>query len=335
MPEFGFPAQPRFSSMSRTIASLRDQAEDTRYEAVTGRRADVTTARNGMVSELMQVEKSIADLDNYAESIALSEARADTIQQSLNVLTEVGQGLADTVDMLLTNGTDANLQTVSERARGEFSTVVAALNSEFAGRALFAGDDAGGTAISDASSIFAASVPFLQGAVSSAAAYSALQAEFETPGGTFDTTFYQGGAGNAPLTEIAPGERVDYGVKADEGPMRRILFNTVVLAAAYDPANTIPDNQRRDLIARASSGLRSAVGEVIHVQSRLGTAEGRIASIKARNIATQATLSLRFNDLAGGDAYDAALRLTQIETQLETAYSTTARLSRLSLANFV
>ena len=81
--------------------------------------------------------------------------------------------------------------------------------------------------------------------------------------------------------------------------------------------------------------MRNAIDDVVHTQGRLGTAEERIATVKARNIAEDAALGVRFNDLAGADQYRAAARLSEIEAQLETALVTTARLSRLSLANYL
>lgn len=334
MPDFGFPAQPRTANIASLIDQLRNRSDDARVAAVTGRYADVTSEVGGRVSELMQIEKSINDLQSYAEAIALSESRASVMQQSLESVGAIGQRLADTADLLKTNGTDDNFESLSIQARSELDSVVSALNLSFGGRALFAGDSSGVPTIADADTVFTNSVPFLTGQPNAGAAYSALEAEFMGVGGLYDTTLYLGGAGDAPRTEIAPGEQVDYGVKANEDPMRRMLLNVTVLAAANDLTNGIPADQRRELADMASAGLRAGVGEVITVQSRLGAAEARIANIKSRNIASEASLTLSFNEIAAADTFQSALTLTELENQLETAFATTARLANLTLANF-
>ena len=334
MPDFGFPAQPRQASMSTIIAELRRRSDDERVAAVTGRFADVTAEVDGRVNELMQIEKSITDLQSYGEAIALSEARAGVMQQSLGTIGTIMQGLADTTSVLLTNSTDRDLEIVSTTARGDLVSVIAALNVDLAGRSLFGGDESLSPALTDADTIFTGSVPFLEGAASSNAAYAALEAEFINPGGLFDTAFYQGGAGDAPVTEVAPGERVDYGVKADEEPLRRVILNVVAMAAAFDQSNGIADDQRRDLIARAGEELRTSLSDLNAVAGRLGTAEARIAAVKSRNIATEASLSISFNEIAGADTFTAALNLSELENQLEVAFATTSRLASLSLANF-
>lgn len=335
MPEFGFSPQPRQAVLASLISNLRSRSDDARIATVTGRHADPTFVLDGRVNELLQIEKSINDLSDYAQIIALSEARTETMQRSLSQIGSIGQALADTTDLLTTNGTDDNFAVVSRQAQDELSTAISALNIDFAGRALFAGDNGGNAALETPSVIQASSVTFLEGAADAASAYAALEAEFMSPGGLFDTTFYRGGAGTAPKTEVAPGEQIDYTVKADEAPFRRYLLNMVVLGAAFDQANAIDPSQRRALMEQASSGLRTSISEITAIEGRLGTAEARIATAKARNIAAEASLTINYNALAGAEPFEAAITLTQLEDQLETAFATTSRLSNLTLANFI
>ena len=71
------------------------------------------------------------------------------------------------------------------------------------------------------------------------------------------------------------------------------------------------------------------------MRGRIGAAEERIANLKARNTATEASLTITFNNIAGADQLNAAIELTELERQLETAFATTARMSNLSLVNFL
>ncbi len=335
MPEFGFPAQSQLNRMSRIISGMRKEGDDTQFAAVTGRPADLAASRDGRVNEMMLIDKTIADLQAYSGVIALAEARAGVMQQSLDNIIDLGQVLADSADQLMSNGTADNLAIVSERGQSNLQGIVSSLNVRFAGRALFVGDDASGSAITDAASLMASSLPLLEAGAGPFAAYGALEAEFMTAGGLFDTTFYTGGAGAPPRAEVGQGEVVDYSVKADEDPVRRMLFNTVVVAAAFDQSNAISDDIRLGLLRLGTNGIRNAIDDTVNVQGRLGSSEARIATVKARNIAVEAALSVHFNEIAGADQYDAAFRLNEIEAQLQTALTTTGRLSRLSLANYL
>lgn len=335
MPDFGFPAQPQMSRINDLINKARRESDAAQVAVVTGRPADLAATLKGRVSEAMLIEKALIDLDQYSQAIALAEARADVTQRTLDQTVTLGQELTASVNQLLTNGTIANLEIVSAEGRAMVESTVTALNGRFAGRALFAGDAGDATALADASVISAASVAVLSANPDAATAYAALEAEFINPGGQFDTTFYTGGTGSAPRVEIARGETVDYDVRADEEALRRVLLNSVVIGAAYDMTNAIPDSMRRDLISTATNGLRGAIDQTVALQGRLGSTEARIATVKARNIAEDSSLAIRFNDLASADPYTEGLRLSEIENQLETAFLTTARLSRLSLTNYL
>ena len=335
MPEFGFPPQPRNHNMSLLISSLRGRSDQARVESVTGRFSDVTATQGGRVDELMQIEKAISDISDYSEAIILAEARGTTIQGSLAQISDIGQRLADTTDLLRTNGTVQNFEVVSAQAREEFGSIVSALNAQFAGRSLFAGDGGNGAALLDDTSIQTLGVPFLEGATSASVAYSTLISQFTGAGLTFDTSVYLGGAGAAPAAEVAPGERVDYHAKADETPLRTVLANVVALGAAFDLTNAIPGGQRKQIAELASEGLRSDISQIIGMRGRIGAAEERIANLKARNTATEASLTITFNNIAGADQLNAAIELTELERQLETAFATTARMSNLSLVNFL
>ena len=128
MPDFGFPAQPRQASLASLINSLRARSDDVRTSTVTGRHADPTRELRGRVNEMLQLEKSLADLRDYASIITLSENRASTMQQLMSNINAIGSGIADDVVTLLTNATDDNLSVVSTDARGQLATVVNAQN---------------------------------------------------------------------------------------------------------------------------------------------------------------------------------------------------------------
>lgn len=334
MPDFGFPAQPRQAIIASLISGLRRDSDDARIETVTGRYADVTMKLDGRISEVLQIEKTIRDIQSYGEAVALTEARAGAMQTALNQITDTAQLIVDQADLLRTNGTDQNLQTLSFQARDALDSVVSALNLDFGGRALFAGDDAGGVALANSTEIFADATAALEGQSGAAAAFANLSTEFLGTAGVFETNHYRGGAGAAPLSDIGPGERVSYSVKADEIPLRRTIMGLAAIAAAFDVGNAIPQDQRQGILDQAAAELRSGIGGTIGIQGRLGTAEARIADVKARNSATEATLTLAYNEMTSADAYTSALRLTEFEDQLETAFATTARLARLSLSEY-
>jgi len=331
----GFPAQATQARLASLTAELRERSETAQREMVTGRHADTAAALHGQVGEVLRIEKSLADLEQYSQTIGLAEARTSSTQTALGHLDRLTNDLAGQAQIALQNGTSDGLETMSEQARQALESAVGALNTRFGGRALFGGDGGQTAALADADTILAGSAAVLTAAPSGGTGYADLATAFNSPGALFETSFYLGGTGDAPEAEIAPGERVAYHARADEQPVRDLLRNLAALAAAYDPSNALGDAERRAIAEQGLDGLRETVQPMTAVAARIGSAEARIATIKARNTATEASLTLSLDSLTGREDFEAATRLKSIEGQLETLFLTTARFSDLSLANFL
>jgi len=71
------------------------------------------------------------------------------------------------------------------------------------------------------------------------------------------------------------------------------------------------------------------------LQARLGVAQERISSAEIRNAAESSALQIARSDLLAIDPYDTATALQATQTQLETLYSITARLTRLNLTDYL
>ena len=334
MPEYGFPSQPRQFQMSRIIQDLRARSDDARVSTVTGFHADPTRALGGRVDEMLQLEQQIDKLSAYGETIALTEGRAATTQASLQQLITLSTEVTGEAEIVL-SGTSAQRETFSQNTAGHVSTIVSALNVTFAGRVLMSGDAGDQAALADADTILTNITPVLEGAAGPLTAYNDLRNAFFDTGGLFETTLYTGGTGTAPEAEVAPGETVAYAVRADDPALRETVFNMTVLAVANDRTNGIADDQRAALTRLATDALRTNHEALTAVSARLGNAEARFATAKARNIASEAALSISLAEFKVRDPFDATVELTTLEEQLEATFLATARLSNLSLTNFL
>ena len=331
----GFPAQPRSDLMTRLISELRDRSDTTRLEAVTGLLSDPAKALGGKVSELLDLEQSLAEVTQYREIINLAESRASVIQASLGALRSLAVDLHVSGQTALDLELAPAVEAVSASARHALGAAISALNVNFGGRHMFAGDAGETQAVSPVEVFMSSSVPILEAGPTAGAAYANLSVEFTVATGLFETSFYTGGSGDAPSSEIAQGERLDFAPKADEAPIRALLRDLVTLAAAFDPENAIVEGNRRGLAEQAIAGLRNNVAELVGMASKVGVVEERMGQVKTRHQALEAALTLAYTKLAGRDQFEAASELTQIESQLEITFLTTAQLANLSLANFL
>ena len=174
----------------------------------------------------------------------------------------------------------------------------------------------------------------LAGAADAATADAALDFYFNDPTGGFATTIYQGGAGNAPMTEIAPGVRISASVKADNQAIKDVMRGFAVLAN-FDQMPGGSAAERQAAMVSAAELVIDAEGDLVNIRAAIGVAEQRISGSKSRYEAEETVLTNVYNQKTAKDEFEAASALTALETQLEASYIMTARLSQLNLANFL
>ena len=330
----GFNPQPSQAVFRSLTESLRARGETHRTEATTGRAADIAAARDGAVAEVLDIEKRLGDLQTYSDTIALAQNRAGATQTALTAVEASTTALIGDATTALQDATQTALRSLAETARTTFGGLAAALNTSFAGRSLFAGDESDGPAISPAADLLAEARTAIAGAASKAAAEAALADLFD------DATaqpVYRGGAGEAPAAEVAPGERVDHSVRADRQVLRDTLRGVATVAAALDPATGGPmsADDRRQLAVDAVGSLRGEISGLNVLRAEIGSAEARIEEVRVANQAEKTRLGESFTALVGRDTLEAASRMQAVEGQLETLFLTTARFSQLSLADFL
>ena len=69
--------------------------------------------------------------------------------------------------------------------------------------------------------------------------------------------------------------------------------------------------------------------------AKVGVSESRIDTAQSRNAADLLTLEMAEAELVTSDPYRTAAELEAVQTNLETVYAITARLSRLTLTDFL
>ena len=81
--------------------------------------------------------------------------------------------------------------------------------------------------------------------------------------------------------------------------------------------------------------LLDASERLTSVQGRIGLLQERLDRAGAGNAAAYASLEMARNTIVSADPFATATALSQVQVQMETLYSVTARLSSLKLVNYL
>ena len=322
-------------SSRRQSASLQSELSRLTQELSSGRVADVTGHLNGNFRQLADIESRIVLGD--ARRTAGSEAtiHAAAMQGALEY---VQSQLTDASSTALLAGDTAGstgVDSAAYLARGALDSIVSALNTEVAGRPVFSGTALDRAPLTSASDLMNAALVAVSGATDANGVMVALDAFFGDPGGGFETAIYQGGSTNTAPLQLGDGETVQLAIRADDPVIRAALKDAVMASLVGEGSLGLNDDERLTLLKQAGGSMRTQVDGLINLRSDLGAAEERIDQSASRNAAEYTSLLMAKGELLSVDVFETATALEQVQLQLETIYTLTARTSRLNLVNFL
>ncbi len=318
----------------RQVASLRTQfqASGERLSSATKSNSDI--ARAGQADSQYTVNKELQLAKGYREAASVAETKLEAAQNALQSIRELTGSVALGVQAALGEQSISGIMAQASTANGVLESVVSALNQNVAGEALFSGAKLDSAAVVSSDQFLSDVEALISGAPDSASAIAAVDFYFFDPAGGFETSSYLGSVNDGPELAISPGDKIKMDVRADGQVIREALRNmTVIAAVGNGAANSAADG--KSLLALASDGQLQTNGRLINLQQSVGQQQERLTHSSAREQSRVHTLELLKNDIASVDTFSEAAKFEELRVQLETSYQVVARLSSMTLANFL
>ena len=326
--------------MARQFTSLRDgtaiktELFELAESLSSGKVADLTKSLNGETVRFSGVQYSLTQLDGYLQVASETEQTLGNIQIILGRVDNTR--VATTERLLLVNesSTTAQVDEAARASQSSFQEMVTALNTKVADRALLSGSSVDTAPLATADVMLADLQTAIGGATDPATIIATVETWFNDPAGGFATIGYQGDTG-APLTRrVTEDQSITIDARADDPAIRQVL-QAAALAALADSLPGLDRAAKVDLLTDAGAQLFGSATGLVGVQARIGFAEDGVARAQTETGAQQTTLRQVANDLSLADPFETASRLQAQQTQLETFFSLTARLSQLSLLRYI
>ena len=319
--------------LRRQNVALRDEMQRLSLELTSGQTADPIRHLTGDFAALSDIEQRMTGNAAFRQSATEAAATTDAMQTALGNLQDMSSDLAKSLMDLSETGLSETSEVGAVQARDIFNRAVSLLNTRIAGRSLFAGVAVEQSALADAETILSD----LRGAVSGLSSLADIRAAvdtwFDTPGGAFDTVAYQGSPSSIPAFRVAQDESVRLDLRADHEALRDTLKHIALAAIADDPA--IGLTTRGAIYGDAAVALFSGQDGLSAVRADLGVTQARLEETTVRLASEKLALEQSRGTLLSVDPYETATRLEHVQSSLESLYTVTVRLSRLSLTEFM
>ncbi len=319
--------------LRRQTVAVKSDLQRLSLELTTGRVADTAAHVSGDLVPISGIDASLARLNGYRAVTAEAGLFANAMQTALGVIDDVSSDLSRGLLAASGSASQALVTAAGSEARTRLETAMQALNTRVGDRSLFAGVATNGPATVAAETMMLALDNAITGATTAADIELAVTNWFAAPTG-FATLAYTGGAALARVG-IAPGEEAALDITATDPAIRATLKGLAMAALLDRGALIASQTERQDLAQRAGLSLLESQTDRTYLAARLGSAQAQIDAAAVRNAAESTSLQIARADLTAADPFETASKLQETQLQLEKIYAITARITRLSLMDYL
>ncbi|MDE3818856.1 flagellar hook-associated family protein [Sinorhizobium meliloti] len=333
------------NAMRLTIQQGQAELLKLQTEVTTGRHADVGLALGSSAARSVSLQRELARLGTLVDTNSVVTQRLAASQSALSAMAEAAQQVRNTLVTFKGNDAADQLAIQKTEIQSAMSAFSSAANLSFNGEFLFAGINTDVRPLEDynaaAKSTFDTALATYMSAngITSMSDFTKAQMEdfiTNTLEPLYDTEWaadWSKASSQNMTSRISTTEVVQSSTNATTEGFRKFALASVIALELMDENVS---SEVRAYIGEAALGyVEQANTQITAERSTLGISEARM---KKANTSLQAQIKLintHITDLEGVDTYEASTRMNTLLTQVETSYTLTARIQRLSLIDFL
>ncbi|MCI5097399.1 MAG: flagellar hook protein [Rhodobacteraceae bacterium] len=342
----------------RHVSTTTTALESAGREVSTGRRADIFKDLGPRAAAALKLRSNEEDTQAYLLSNGVLGNKLQAMLTSTDSIRERTQAVLESAlgnASRPVNGAD----TLQEQARAALESIVATLNTSYNGDHIFAGiesNEAPMTRWSETNPETGLSPKdVLEGIVgsgpTSVADVQAMTAEIDAifdssntvnPERNYEGTYFSGsplqdGSGNPTnrvTARISPGQALDYGVQANDQGFRDIIKGLSMLAST-DVAQIDDPEAYEAFMSHVIDALSAGQEGALDTSARIGFNQQVVETAVTRLTDLSLVQRTQIANYETVDPYEAVTRMTSLENQLQASYQVSARLSNLSILNYL
>jgi flagellar hook-associated protein 3 FlgL len=325
----------RLQALQKQAFATRNKLDVAAREMTTQLKANRFDATGGNLTRLHALERSLDRNAVFTETISLTELRLEIMQESLGQILTPAEDLAIDISDSVGKGDYATSLLHAATARRNFAATVGLLNTQVAGQSLFAGTATDSAALAPADAILADLDALAGGAATAADAIAAIEAYFAKPAGAFHASGYVGSTTDLTAVDIGEGQRLDFGMRADNDGIVAVLQAQAMAAVVAGGAFAGNQDEQMALLAESAAQMLPAKEGVLKLRAGVGSLQEAVEHARAERVGERDTLDLARAKIVATDPLEAASAYQALEVQLEAIYTVTSRLAGLRFANFL
>lgn len=340
------------------VARVTEQLQNAGQELATGRKADLFADLGPRASIALTLRAREENTQTYLTVNQVLDSKLEAMLASIDATRTSSE---DVLQNALINAsrptTGANA--LQSESRAALESVIGSLNISYNGDHLFSGTasdkapltrwdaanpDTGLSPEQILSEIVGSGPATLAEAEAMIDEIDAFFASTNTadPDRNFEASFFNGtplhDAGGDPNTRVTArineGQQLSYGVQANDPAFRDTIKGLAMLAVA-DVSQIEDEATYARWMEAVNDALSGGVQGVLSTAASIGFNQQVVAKAQTQLDDISLVQRTQIGNYENVDPYEAAAMVSSLETQLQASYSVTARLSQLTLLNFL
>jgi flagellar hook-associated protein 3 FlgL len=336
------------SILQNTVARLQSQLTTASSESSTGTIADIGLTLGSDSGADVALHQQMADLTAIQGSNAVVTAQLGAASDALTSLqTATASTLKEYISGQSVTPGSTGAIAVGQTATGELGNFIATMNVSASGAYVFGGINTGTAPITATTSsaqtvadtafqnyfgfsTTSASVSSITGAQMTSFLNGPFAAQFS---GSNWTSNWSSASSTAVTNRIGANQTVATSVTANQSAFQSTA-QSLTMVSAFAGLNLSTDAYS-SLMNTAQSTINSANNGLIEVDAAVGTIQNQVTEANSAIGLQTSALTTQIGANENINAYNVATQVTSISNQLQTAYSLTSQIHKLSLVNFL
>ncbi|TAN15202.1 MAG: flagellar hook-associated family protein [Rhizobiaceae bacterium] len=324
------------------MANMQQQLSEAQTEMVTGKVADTGLALGAQAGQAVSLSRDMDRLNGLVSSNALVGTRLTTTQSALGQFAGVAQSFMST---LVTDGTGSiSDSVVQSAAQMALSSATSALNTNVDGEYIFSGINTDAQPINDFSpgSLQASFQSYFGFSINDPQAASLTGDQMNQFMDNLQTSEFQGTgwttdwskASDQPITNrISLNETAQTSLSANNEGVQNFMMAAAMITDLT--GGNLSGAAKAAMVSKAISLVGNTQGTLTDQQSQIGLVQNRVSNANNRMNSQVNLFNTQLVGLEGVDQNEAATKISTLLNQIETSYTLTARLQKLSLVNYL
>jgi flagellar hook-associated protein 3 FlgL len=340
------------SILRNNVSQIQSQLTTLEQENSTGQLADIGLTLGPDSGQDVALHQQVADLTAISSSNAVVTSQ---LGAAANTLTSL-QGAASTLLAAFIEGQSGTPGStgaigLQQQASGALQSFAALTNTEVGGVYVFGGINSGVAPIAAYAQTppstaqnavnaafqgffgFPATSPSVS-SITGAQMQSFLSGPFAALfGGANWTSSWSSASDTAATSRIGPDQTIATSVGANASAFQD-MAQALTMVSAFGGLN-LSAGAYSSLMTRAQSVMNGASNGLIAVSATVGAMQNQVSQADSAITLQQNVLTTQISNIESVNAYKVATQVSNLSTQLQTAYSLTAQIQKLSLVNFL